>query len=160
MGHNPKCPHVKKMMDAGQVVDGLTGEPLATTALARLTVLSGVLHRVCVCVPPSTNNLFVTVGRRRVKSGEYRDWLATVLPEVAKLRKPDRFPVRVIATLFGKPPKVNMRRDIGNIEKALTDSLVHAGIIPDDNLNYVVETVQRFVLSDDGPVVWLEVLST
>lgn len=158
MGFNPKDPGLKKMAEAGALIDQRTGRPLGEPVPARMSVLSGVLKRVCVVVPPSTNHLFLTAGRRRVKTSEYRDWLAVAVPEIAKLQRPAKFPVRIIATLFGKPPAINMQRDIANIEKACGDALVEAGIIPDDCLKYVVETTQRFVLSDDGPGVWLEVL--
>lgn len=156
MGFKTNSPYLKRMAAAGQLIDRRTGKPVDAPS-APLSVLSEVLHRVALPVPPSTNNLFVTVGRRRVKSGEYRDWLAVVLPEVAKMKRPDRFPVRVIITLFGRPPAVNLRRDVANLEKPVGDALVEAGVLPDDNLNYVTETVQRFVRSEDGPGVWVEV---
>lgn len=155
-----ETPDLRRMAEAGQLIDQLTGRPLGESVPARkdpLSVLSGVLKRVQIAPPPSTNNLFLTSGRKRVQTPEYRAWLAQVVPELSKLERPAVFPVAVVLTLVGRPPKINMRRDVGNIEKACGDALVKAGVIPDDCLKYVTRCVQQYRTSDDGPGVWVEV---
>lgn len=106
----------------------------------------GVLDAVEVPVPPSTNNLFATVGKRRVPTSEYRKWRKLAEPLVSGLRVPDRFPCVVTLRLRGK---VHASRDLANIEKAVGDELVRCGVIPDDRLAYV-RGVCMWYEPDDG----------
>jgi hypothetical protein len=84
------------------------------------------------------NNLFCTVrakhGTKRVRTKAYRDWCKAAMPAVCVLAKPVQLPAFMRYTLLGD---VNRARDLGNIEKPITDLLVDAGLIPDDNLRYV-----------------------
>lgn len=99
-----------------------------------------------VPVPPSTNNLFVTIGRRRFKSPAYRAWLAVAVPLLARLRRPEVFPVRVLVTAFA----INEARDVDNLAKPVSDALVTAGVLPGDSIGAGVwETLQRY--RPDGP---------
>ena len=91
---------------------------------------------VTVPVPPSTNNLFVTVGRRRVKSREYREWMVDAVPEMMKLGPPMSFPAQVSITLLGGPG-LNLYRDLDNIAKPVLDALVAASVLPGDSLRHV-----------------------
>lgn len=117
------------------------GRGLGVNAAA-LGAVAGTEPNATVPVPPSVNNLFLTVGRKRVKTPEYREWLEQSVPALARLRKPERFPVRITVTLFGN---VNQARDVANVEKAIGDALVLAGIIPDDSIRAGVwETIQRY----------------
>lgn len=85
-------------------------------------------------LPPSDNNLFATVRRGnkmvRVKTKAYREWQASLsLPAVTV-----PCPVRIHIYVRGE---VSERFDLGNLEKGAVDSIVAAGIIPDDSRRYV-----------------------
>lgn len=87
-------------------------------------------------VPPSTNNLFATVGRKRIKSQRYRDW---------EIEADDWFRQQPCEKLAGAYtveialPEM-MRGDIDNRIKPLIDFLTPPrkvggsgkGVIPDD----------------------------
>lgn len=85
-------------------------------------------------LPPSTNNLFISHGRKRVKSPKYRRWISDNEDVAGTMPKPASFPVHVCYRLCGK---VNARMDGANAEKATVDLLVSAGVLPDDSLTYV-----------------------
>ena len=118
--------------------------------------------RVAVPVPPSVNNLFINVGGRgRVPSREYTAWKRLAQPLVrAKLPPPPAYPVEVNYLIRpGKGWRVNA--DVANREKGLTDALVAAGVLPDDDQRYV--TGVRIAVDGgarrSGPtdvLVWLE----
>lgn len=82
--------------------------------------------------PPTANNLFLNVGKRRVRTKAYDAWLAEAL---AVLRGQRPRPVKgsyrltIIAT---RPDK--RRRDVANLEKPIGDLLVKAGVVEDDSL--------------------------
>lgn len=84
--------------------------------------------------PPSVNNLFANGKRGRFTSQKYAAWQADAFE--ALLKQPARFdrysgPVHVIYT-FGRPD--NRRRDVFNLEKAVSDFLVKHSILADDTL--------------------------
>ena len=87
-----------------------------------------------VPVPPSTNNLFLSMGRKRVKTPEYRSWLQVAILSFRQLSKPERFTVEVVIQIHGGK-RFNTRRDVGNCEKSISDALVEAGVIPDDSIS-------------------------
>lgn len=80
-------------------------------------------------VPPSTNHLFATIGRRRVKSQKYKAWLTEAGWEVVR-RRPDRLLGRVN---FSMEVPRNLRRDLDNFLKAPLDLLVEHSLIEDDS---------------------------
>lgn len=106
-------------------------------------------------LPPSTNNLFITVERRRVKSPEYRAWITENEAEAGRLATPTAFPVRVRIEVHGK---LNVRRDLDNIIKPTLDLLVSVGVLPDDNVKYVTGGRWEYHPSADEPFVrvWWE----
>lgn len=93
-------------------------------------------------IPPSTNNLFLTLKNgRRARTTQYKDWQAVAsellhtayLNAGAPLYQPKRamrLTVRVGATY---------RRDISNCVKPIEDLLVSILPLPDDRYNDVVE---------------------
>lgn len=88
-------------------------------------------------LPPSTNHLFMNgkKGTGRFKSPKYREWIATAVPLLADSLRPVKLlPFRIRYTLFGGAG-LNPGRDLGNLEKPLTDALVTACIIPGDSLS-------------------------
>lgn len=122
----------------------------------KIAVQSGRLQpRVTLPAPPSANNLFATVKGHRVKSSEYKAWLAKAVPLLAFLAGPKAYPCRYRILLCGT---LNILRDGANTEKAAIDAIVAAGVIPDDCLKYVCGGVWEFEKSDREPTltVWLE----
>lgn len=87
-----------------------------------------------VDVPPSANNMFVNVpGKGRVRSGEYTRWVRNQLKFMTAQRvKPVMPPVSVEILV-----PASTRGDIDNRCKPVTDLIVRAGIIPDDNIKHV-----------------------
>lgn len=90
---------------------------------------------VMLPLPPSTNALFATVGKRRVKSEAYKAWLnearyavLTRWRELGKPAWPDKTPM-LLAIDAGIGDR---RRDLGNIEKAVSDILAKELPVPDD----------------------------
>lgn len=82
--------------------------------------------------PPSTNALFFNrAGKGRVKSDRYRTW-ATAAGWDLKSQKPSKIagPYELHLILERK----SGRRDLGNLEKAISDLLVEHQIIEDDSL--------------------------
>lgn len=105
---------------------------------------------VDVPVPPSTNNLYVNRAKGRSKSSEYRDWIASVEGLVMQLRPLAPGPFSIAYTLVGGSD-LNLGRDLGNIEKPLTDVLVRTKRINNDSLRAGLhEIILRFVESDEG----------
>jgi crossover junction endodeoxyribonuclease RusA len=89
--------------------------------------------RVEIPQPPSVNTLYLNVrGKGRVKSDAYKRWLQEAGWAV-KLTKPGSVsgPCRLWYTI--PRPTDRRKRDIGNLEKPLTDLLVSYGVIDDDS---------------------------
>jgi|ERR1700722_2340694 len=125
-------------------------------ALAGLAEPVKPLQTVFSCVlplPPSTNNLFASVGKRRVKSKAYRDWITEAIQSVEEVFSVAT-PVSITLTLTGQ---VNEQRDLANIEKASVDLLVAWDVIPDDSLKFVHSINLRYLPSDSSPCVQVEV---
>jgi len=79
-----------------------------------------------------------------VKSRHYREWLELNIPLLkAGLTKPKNFPVEIeIKVVQGRG--FTRKSDIDNCNKAIIDCLVKAEILPDDNVNYIIRTEERF----------------
>lgn len=87
--------------------------------------------------PISLNNAYANVpGKGRVPTAEFRAWKRRA-DELLRLQpKAHRFSVPVEITYFVGEVGVGSM-DIGNTEKAFSDSLVRAGIIKDDSRKWV-----------------------
>ena len=82
--------------------------------------------------PPSTNGLF-SGKKRRFPSPRYKAWQIEANKALAYQSPLPRFDGPVFVGLaFGRPDK--RRRDLGNLEKAVTDQLVKNGVLEDDSL--------------------------
>lgn len=103
-------------------------------------------------LPPSTNHLFLTRGRRRVKTPAYRTWLALAVPQLRVLQRPERFPVELRVTLIGGSG-LNETRDLDNILKPVQDAIVNAGVLPADDLRFVAAISAKYQARADGPAV-------
>lgn len=85
--------------------------------------------------PPSTNRLWRAVNGRNIKSAEYRRWLAEgwradfAQRQVGETRVSVSGPYKL--TIVADRPD-NRRRDLGNLEKPVSDLLVALGVISDD----------------------------
>ncbi len=131
---------IRKAMAEGRV----------TERTAKLTGPSGMFGMVEVPVPPSTNNLYVNRAKGRSKSTEYRDWIATVSMRMMVLRPVKPGPFRITYTLMGGSD-LNLGRDLGNIEKPLTDLLVSTKRICNDSLRAGLhEIILRYVECGEG----------
>ena len=88
-------------------------------------------------IPPSVNNLFINVGKRRIVSQRYDEWRQLAGWELQRQR-PEKVtgPVR-LSYEFGEPDR--RKRDLGNLEKAATDLLVAHGVIEADDNSVVRE---------------------
>lgn len=107
----------------------------------------GTRNVVTVTLPPSTNNLFATSGGKRVKTREYKDWIAAVVPLFMDLKRPE-LPCRVCISLEGKVPR---QRDGDNFLKPVMDALVTAQVIPGDSLVYIVGASWGYWPDDGRP---------
>jgi crossover junction endodeoxyribonuclease RusA len=84
--------------------------------------------------PPTANNLFVNVGKRRVPSAKYKSWKdgeSWSIKSRMVMQKPVCGPYTIIISA-GRPDK--RRRDIDNIIKPISDALVAGGAVSDDSL--------------------------
>jgi crossover junction endodeoxyribonuclease RusA len=83
--------------------------------------------------PPSVNNYFATVGRRRIVSAQGKAYREEVFWIVRQQRLNGRFAgARVGISINAYEPKVKRRRDLDNILKAVLDGLTKAGLWDDD----------------------------
>lgn len=89
--------------------------------------------RIIVPIPPGVNNLFATVGKRRVKSKRYRDWREAAWASVMQQTRPEAIRGPFVASfLVTRPDK--RKRDLDGLLKAPLDLLVDLGLIDDDSL--------------------------
>lgn len=105
--------------------------------------------------PPSTNNLFVNVrGKGRVKSARYAQWCTEAGWEARRQRAGKvEGPYALYITACRPDAR---RRDLGNLEKPISDALKTAGIIEDDSL------CQKLQMNwgSAGKTVFVSVIST
>lgn len=73
-------------------------------------------------IPPTTNNLFVTAGNRRIRSRDYQAWAEAAAWEVAA-QKPKRFLDDVSLLIELRRPRSNA--DVSNRIKAVEDLLTN-----------------------------------
>lgn len=83
-------------------------------------------------LPPSVNALYANVpGRGRIKSERYRVWLNAAGWELAA-QKPRRVSGDYQLWIWAEKPD-RRRRDLGNLEKPISDLLVAHGVVSDDS---------------------------
>lgn len=87
--------------------------------------------------PPSANRLWRNVRGRTIRSAEYDAWLEKASWEVRRVvsmqhdRKGVQGPYGL--TILACPPD-RRKRDLGNLEKAVSDALAKGGAVQDDSL--------------------------
>lgn len=97
---------------------------------------------VTLAYPPSANRLWRSVRGRVIRSAEYDTWLATAAWAVKEaVRKTyDRKGIPGPYGLYVQVcPPDRRRRDIDNLLKPISDSLVHGGAVVDDRLCQVIQ---------------------
>lgn len=88
-------------------------------------------------LPPPISACFTNAkhGKGRVPTSRYKTWTETSLWEI-KSQKPRSFTGEVSVSIGLVSPD-KRHRDAGNLDKALSDVLVKAGVIVDDSNRYV-----------------------
>lgn len=101
-------------------------------------------------IPPSTNNLFMTVkikgAMRRIKTNEYRAWIERAAWQVHSQVGSGTIqsPVEVTLTITGGKG-FNRQRDLDNLLKPVLDLLVASRVIQGDNVNHVVKVSAHYL---------------
>ncbi len=98
-------------------------------------------------IPPSTNNLFVNVGRRRIKSKQYSAWLTENalrlrLQRIVTVSAPARIELKIKG---GRG--FSRQRDGDNCLKSVYDLLVSVGILESDRFTALPD--QRLLYVED-----------
>ncbi len=82
--------------------------------------------------PPSTNNLFIGTGSKRVRSPAYKQWTELAGWELARQR-PAKTAGAVSILIEVEEPRTGRRQDIDNKLKAAVDLLVTHALIESDD---------------------------
>jgi len=85
---------------------------------------------ISVPYPPSANRLWRAVKGRNVKSADYRAWMDHAFLVVRGQRPRAIVGAYHLTITATRPDK--RRRDLGNLEKPISDCLVQAGVVDDD----------------------------
>ena len=89
--------------------------------------------RLTIPLPPSLNRLYRAVpGKGVIKSARYRTWIQAA-GWALKEQKPGKVVGDYCLWLYCERPD-KRRRDLANLEKAVSDLLVSHGIVEDDSL--------------------------
>ncbi len=94
-------------------------------------------------MPPTTNNLFTGVGRRRVKSVKYAAWCSHAGWELLR-QHPPRIKGPVVLLIEVSTAESTDTWDVTNRTKATEDLLVTQGVIQGDNRPIVREVTSRW----------------
>jgi crossover junction endodeoxyribonuclease RusA len=81
--------------------------------------------------PPSGNNQRAIFNGRLISSRAYRFWTKRALEDIAAVHERPTITGPYSLTIVARRPD-RRRRDIANLEKCVSDSLVKAGVISDD----------------------------
>lgn len=117
--------------------------------------------RVVLPMPPTSNHLFPTgKNGRRYKSPEYKEWQEAAVRLLQEhMPSPPAFPIEVRIVIH-RGSGWRDTADVCNREKAITDALVKAGVIPNDCCTYVAGARLGFSnkerASPADVTVWLE----
>jgi Holliday junction resolvase RusA-like endonuclease len=105
--------------------------------------------------PPSTNNLFIGVGKRRVRSSDYKLW-ATLAGWELNRQRPAKTAGKVSLTLEIQEPMNGRRQDLDNHVKSATDLLVTHGLIESDDQFTVRKIILQWSKDIEGARVTIE----
>lgn len=87
--------------------------------------------RLTLPYPPSVNATHRAVNGRVILSKRYRDWILEAGKAVAA-QLPAQAPLKHYTLWIEASPPDRRRRDLGNLEKPVSDLLKRAGVIEDD----------------------------
>jgi crossover junction endodeoxyribonuclease RusA len=87
-------------------------------------------------MPPTTNNLFASNGKRRFRSAGYCAWIKEAGYRLNAQRL-SLVPGKVALLIDVEEPKTARAQDVANREKAIVDLLVSHRIIQGDDQRYV-----------------------
>jgi len=93
--------------------------------------------------PPTSNNLFATVGKKRIRTVEYVQW-AREAGYVLNRQRPPLVAGKVSLLIEVENPKTAHRQDVANREKAVVDLLVSRGVIQGDDQRFVREITLKW----------------
>lgn len=91
----------------------------------------GGVIQVALPYPPSANRLWRAVKGRNIKSAEYRAWLLDAVRAARGATGQSITGPYCLVIVVDRPDR--RRRDLGNIEKPISDALVAAGLVRDDS---------------------------
>lgn len=91
-------------------------------------------------MPPSVNALYKNISRGRAKTKRYMEWIIEASLELNRQNVPTLAPPYSIEYAVGRPDK--RKRDVANLEKALSDLLVSMDVIEDDS--FINDNRQRW----------------
>ena len=106
------------------------------------------MTRISLPFPPPLSACFTNAkGRGRVPTARYKAWTEEALWTI-RAQKPRKYDGEVsIAVALVAPDK--RHRDAGNLDKAICDALVKAGVIKDDSNRYVRRLSYEWVASGE-----------
>jgi crossover junction endodeoxyribonuclease RusA len=81
--------------------------------------------------PPTTNNLFFNAGKRRVRTQRYDAWLNEGAAFIAQQRPHSVMGAYCLTVVATRPDR--RARDLGNLEKPISDLLVKCRVVRDDS---------------------------
>ena len=82
--------------------------------------------------PPTANTLYATYRGRRLLSKRGKDYVKLIAKEVLASRAKSFGTSRLLVDVLVIPPD-KRKRDLGNLDKVLMDSLQKAGLFEDDS---------------------------
>lgn len=88
--------------------------------------------------PPSVNGLFINTRHGRARSSKYDQWVQEAGWEL-KRQRPSKFKGPVVLFYNLQEVRDKRKRDLGNLEKAVTDLLVTHQVIEADDSTIVRE---------------------
>lgn len=94
-------------------------------------------------MPPTTNNLFATVGKKRIRTVEYKAW-AQEAGYLLNKQRPPLMAGKVAILIEVAEPKTAHRQDCTNRIKAVEDLLVSHRVIQGDDQRFVREVTTRW----------------
>lgn len=94
-------------------------------------------------MPPTTNNLFASAGKRRFRSAEYEAWIKEAGHRL-NIQRPPLMAGKVMLLLEVEEPKTAHRQDVANREKAVVDLLVKHRVIQGDDQRFVRQITLRW----------------
>lgn len=110
--------------------------------------------RVTLPIPPSVNNLFATVGGKRVRSRAYKAWLKNVEGPLLEMQIPSKFPVIISVVVFGR---LKTNRDLDNLLKPVGDAMVTCNVLPGDSVRHICGWRVDYCETHDDPYLVVEV---